>query len=167
MDAAFYITFCLSLTTLLLMQTMFLKDFDDKDAAMNGNGTSIRAKCTGSKLWESKRFDKICYFWYDEEMRYNITGNDDWTCGFIFLNKWNGTQLSCEDTGSSPEFYAFYTFYALATGCAVALLIREFLQMIYNGEHYWRSKEEILEILRTYRKIIRNHKNNQRKCMNI
>ena len=138
--------FLLSFTTLVLMQTMWLKDFDQYDIDLN-NGNSIHNKCRWNGTWDAI-FDGRCKFWYNADRRENLTGDDGIKCGMIFLNEWNKTNesVSCEENLSHPSFYAFYTFYfwsVLATGF---LVVKEILQIFYNWDHYWTSVEEFLEI---------------------
>ena len=138
--------FLLSFTTLVLMQTMFLKDFDQDDNALN-NGNTIHNNCRLAGPWD-QIFNGGCNFWYNAERRENLTGDDSLKCGMIFLNEWNKTtgRVSCDETMSRPRFYAFYTFYFLTVLSTGFLVLKEVLQIFYNWNHYWRSVEEFLEI---------------------
>ena len=138
-----YFLFLVALTTLVLMQTMFLKAYDNHDIKTNPNN-NIHGECRHSGSW--KNFDKRCKFWYNEEMRLELTGSDHLECGMIFLNKWNGSKVTCEDNLDSTRFYAFYTFYFLTVLITLFLVCKEILQIVYNWDHYWRSFEEIIEI---------------------
>ena len=141
-----YLFFLFVFTTLVLMQVLWLKDFDQDDQKYNGNN-SLHEKCRSVGTWQN--MDKRCRFWYDEERRENLTGNDGIKCGMIFLNEWNpegdSVKLECEDNLKNPKFYAFYTFYFLSVMMTGILIIKEVSQIFYNWEHYWSSVEEFLE----------------------
>ena len=136
-----YLVFLFAFTILVLMQTMLLKDFDQRDMQINPNG-SIHDGCKNFT-----NFEKRCRFWYNEEDRINLTGNSSLQCGMIFLNSWDDEgHVTCGDNLSKPRFYAFYAFYFLSAGISTLLVFKEILQIFYNWDHYWSSFEEFLEI---------------------
>lgn len=141
-----YLFFLFVFTTLVLLQVLWLKDFDQTDKKWNGN-LSISEKCRSAGIWES--MDQRCCFWYREENRKNLTNQTDpgIKCGMIFLNEWdeNGNVI-CDDNLLSPGFYAFYTFYFSSVFMTAILIVKEVSQIFYNWEHYWTTVEEFLEI---------------------
>ena len=149
-NAIFYLIFLLSLSTLAFLQTMYLKQFDHKDAEINGEDNTTHHLCTYAYPLVMSCFNcsTKCNFWYDKNLRKEMFGNDSLRCGMIFLNHWDTTTRSivCNDKDMN-KVASFYFFYALTSLSVLVLFLVECLKLFHSSKNYFRSKRYIFEIM--------------------
>ena len=148
-NTVLYVIFLLSLSILAFLQTMYLKDFDQEDAIVNGQNNTTHYRCTYQNDWRNSNRTNTCNLWYDSQLRAKVFGSQDLKCGMIFLNYWNHTSKTpfCDESFTASKFAAFYFFYALTSLSSVILVIVGWLKFCSSSQEYFRTKRYILEVL--------------------
>ena len=142
-NALLYGIFLLSLTILAFLQTMFLKDYDQEDAKINGVTNTTHYHCSYNDDWRYKEHPQKCHFWYDKHLRHEVFGSHKLRCGMMFLNPLD----DCTDGPINGRFVSFYFFYFLTLLSSLILLVVEWLKFCYASNEYFRTKRYIIEIL--------------------
>ena len=146
-----YVMFLLCLTTMLAMQTVLLKQFDEKDLGLNGEGITIHDFCTGfefdSFVVLGNGSFRLCFLWYDQDLRKHYFGDESWKCGLIFLNEWNTTKHFCNLDHKRVGFYGFYFFYSMTCLAVLSLAFKQVIKAWYNWRNFLNTMRDKLEIM--------------------